>query len=122
MKLLIVKLHSPVTSFLLGQNILHRTLFSNTLSLCFLYRATVKYVVNDDWLICMSSTHYHIVNVWVFTGLCIVDWNIPSWQYIFGWDQQHKRFWNSDLHNEFRSTRLVQQLGTLFTIIKFINL
>jgi hypothetical protein len=34
MKLLIVQLHSPVTSSLFGPNILLRTLFLNTLSLC----------------------------------------------------------------------------------------
>jgi hypothetical protein len=34
MKLLIVQLHYPVISSLLGPNILFRNLFSNTLSLC----------------------------------------------------------------------------------------
>jgi hypothetical protein len=34
MKLLIVQLHSPVASSFFGPNILFRTLFSNTLSLC----------------------------------------------------------------------------------------
>ena len=50
-------LHSPVTSYLLGPNFLHSTLFSKTLSLCSSRRATKFHTHTKRKVKCMQ-THY----------------------------------------------------------------